>query len=69
MWIKCTNPATVAFHDKNIHDEKIYFSENGTVNVPKEVGEALVAKYESFEACKDMKDDESEDLVDDEDEE
>lgn len=60
MWIKCTNKATRAFFDAECCEEKIYLSENGTVNVPREVGEALVAKYDAFVAVAEEDDEEEE---------
>lgn len=45
MWIRCLNPATSALYDAEFMDEKVEFSENGTANVPKDVGIALAENY------------------------
>lgn len=48
IWIKCENPATRRLYNAEFMDEPVEFSENGTANVPKDVGVALVENYESI---------------------
>lgn len=49
MWIKCTNPATSRLYNADLMDEPVTFTENGTAQVPKAVGEALVDHYDVIE--------------------
>jgi len=49
MWIKNTNPASRQVYDAELMDEPVSFSENGTAQVPSDVGEALIAHYEAIE--------------------
>lgn len=49
MWIKTTQGATSRFYDAELMDAPVEFSENGTAQVPKDVGEELVARYDAIE--------------------
>lgn len=45
MWIRCLNPATAGLYNEDLMDEKIEFSDNGTANVPRDVGKVLIENY------------------------
>lgn len=47
MWIRTLNPATSALYNEEYMDEAVEFSDNGTANVPREVGIALVEGFDS----------------------
>ena len=49
MWIQCTNPATKRLYNADIMDAPVTFSDSGTAQVPKDVGEAMVARYDAIE--------------------
>lgn len=57
MWIRCTNDATAHLYDGELMDEPVSFGETGTAQVPKAVGEALVAEYDAIEPTTDNEDD------------
>lgn len=47
MWIECTNDATRRLFNEDLMDEPVMFSENGTAQVNREVGEAMCAHYDA----------------------
>lgn len=49
MWVRNTNLATTKLYNEEILDEPVEFNENGTANVSKDVGVALVENYENIE--------------------
>lgn len=49
MWIKNENEATSRLYDAEL-DVAVAFNSNGTAQVPKDVGEQLVARYEAIQA-------------------
>lgn len=49
MWIRITNSATTRLYNEDLMDEPVSFNENGTAQVSREVGEAMVAHYDVIE--------------------
>lgn len=48
MWIECTNEATKSLYVEDVMDEPVEFSDNNKAQVPSDVGEALVSRYEAI---------------------
>lgn len=48
MWIECTNDAIRRLFNEDLMDEPVTFSENGTAQVRREVGEAMCARYDAI---------------------
>lgn len=48
MWILNDNAATSRIYNDEVMDEPVTFNASGTAQVPEEVGEALVAHYDSI---------------------
>jgi hypothetical protein len=48
MWIINDNAATSRIYNDELMDKPVAFNASGTVQVPEEVGEAMVAHYDSI---------------------
>lgn len=57
MWIQCTNPATSRLYNADIMDTPVSFSDTGTAQVPKDIGEAMVERYDAIEPTDNEADD------------
>lgn len=49
MWIQCTNEATTGLYNDEVMDEPVGFSDNGTAQVPADVGEQMIDHYDVIE--------------------
>lgn len=43
--MRCLNPATKSLYNAEFMDEKVEFSDNGTANVPRDLGIAMVENF------------------------
>lgn len=48
MWIETTNAATQSLFNDELMDEPIEFADTGRAQVPDDVGERLVAHYDTI---------------------
>lgn len=49
MWIELTDGDTTELYNRDIMDEPVSFSDSGTAQVSKDVGKALIDKYDNIE--------------------
>jgi len=48
MWVHCTNSATKRLYNEELMDEPVEFGDSSTVQVPADVGEAMVEHYDAI---------------------